>query len=104
MKEAHSCVAAVGCTACSQFLFAEFERPSKVSVAPKNAVPMDHWLVEGDWMGESDVVLQNTNYISTGSSPMSQETGRPRFHAFLAIVPLHGEKVLFYGVWNNGTA
>ncbi len=34
-KEAYTCVAAVGCTTCNQFLYAVFERPSKVPVAPR---------------------------------------------------------------------
>jgi hypothetical protein len=41
MKVAYSCVAAVGCTVASQFLYAVIERPSKVSVAPKIAVATD---------------------------------------------------------------
>ena len=47
-------MAAVGCIACSQRLYAVFERPSKVSVAPKQiAVTLDPWLVEGDPLGET---------------------------------------------------
>ncbi len=41
MKEAYSCVAAVGCSVASQFLYAVIERPSKVSVPPKIAVTTD---------------------------------------------------------------
>jgi hypothetical protein len=53
-KEEYSCVAIVGCIACSQCLYAVFERPSKVSVAPKEiAVTMDPGLVEGDPLGET---------------------------------------------------
>ena len=52
MKEAYSCVASVGCTACSQFLYAVFERPSKVPEAPEEiAVTEDPWLVECDSQG-----------------------------------------------------
>jgi hypothetical protein len=53
------------------------------------------WLKGTRWAKRDDV-LQNANYISTGSSPMAQETrphGATRFHAILAIVPLHGGKV-----------
>ena len=44
-------MAAVGCTAWGPFLYAVFERPSKVSVVPKIAVTTDPWLVEGDSLG-----------------------------------------------------
>ena len=67
MKEAYSRVAAVGCIACSQFLYAVFERPSKVLVAPQNAVTMDPWLVlKGTRWAKRDV-LQDAKYIPTGS-------------------------------------
>ncbi len=69
MKEAYSCVAAVGCTSFSQFLNAVFERPSKVSVAPKNAVTMDSWPVEGDSLGENAATFYRTQTISRRARP-----------------------------------
>jgi hypothetical protein len=47
-------VEAVVCIAWSQRLYAVFERPSKVSVTPKEiAVTMDPGLVEGDPLSET---------------------------------------------------
>ncbi len=47
-------MAAVGCITYSQRLYAVFERPSKVSVAPEEiAVTMDPGLVEGDPLSET---------------------------------------------------
>ena len=52
MKGAYSGVAkAVGCIACSQCLYAVFERPSKA--LEKIAVTMDPWLVEDDPLCET---------------------------------------------------
>ena len=44
--EAKSCLAAVGCTSCSQVLYAVLEVPLKMSVAPEKAVTTDPLLVE----------------------------------------------------------
>lgn len=53
----HTCEAAVGCTSCNQFLYAVFERPSKVSVAPELAVTTDPCVVEGDSLVKTRCVL-----------------------------------------------
>jgi hypothetical protein len=59
LKEAYACVAAVGCIACSQFLYAVFDR--------YNGLLGTRW-------AKRDDVLQNAKHIPTGSSPMAQET------------------------------
>jgi hypothetical protein len=51
----YSYVAAVVCITCSQFLYPVFERPSKVLVAPQNAVKWTDALLKGtrSSMGET---------------------------------------------------
>ena len=49
---------AVGCNSCSQFLYAVFERPLKLSVAPKIADTTDPWLVERELPSETRRLLE----------------------------------------------
>jgi hypothetical protein len=57
----------VGCIACSQRLYAVFERPSKISVAPDEiAVAMNPDWLKATRSARRDDVLQNAKKKSTG--------------------------------------
>ena len=75
MKEAKSCVAAVDCTACSQFLYVVLERPSKMSVAPKNTVTTDPVLVEQEPSHETRRRLEQRKTDPDGLDAKDTEGG-----------------------------
>ena len=75
MNGAKSCVATVGCTACSQFLYAVVERASKMSVAPENAVTTDPVLVEQEPSRETRRRLEERKTDPDGLDDKDAEGG-----------------------------
>jgi hypothetical protein len=75
MKEAYTCMTAVGCTACTPH----------------------PWLVEGDSLGQRAGRFAERNAYPDGlesNGTVGEAARRPRSHALLAIVPLHTEGAL----------
>jgi len=75
MKEVKSYVAAVGCTACSQFLYDVVEVTSKMSVTPKNAVTTDSVIVEQEPTLETRRRLRERKTYPDGLDARTQKAG-----------------------------